>query len=64
MIGPTVAEEAVPAAEEAEYVALLLGDNDTMPLPYAGCGCVPVFREEQGETAPPLVPCARKELQP
>lgn len=64
MTGPTVAEEAASAAEEAEYVALLLGDNDTEPMPYVGCGCVPVFRERQRETAPPLVPLARKELQP
>ena len=64
MTGPAVAEEAGSAAEEAEYIALLLGDNDIVPMPYVGCGCVPVFREGPGEAAPPLVPFARKELQP
>ncbi|MEU3648549.1 hypothetical protein AB0E59_34590 [Lentzea sp. NPDC034063] len=64
MTVPPEAADAVSAADEAEYVALLLGDNDTAPTPYAGCGCVPVFLEAQGEPAPPLIPLARKEFQP
>jgi len=64
MTVPTVVEETESATDEAEYVALLLEDNDIAATPYAGCGCVPVFRVGQGEAAPPLVPFARKELQP
>ena len=64
MTVPAVVDEAESASDEAEYVALLLGDNDAVSTPYVGCGCVPVLRVGQGEATPPPIPFARKELEP